>query len=176
MHVLEMEGFLESFPRVGYRVRQITLEEALEIYEIRAVLEPLAARKAMESEDQSYIDVLEEAITRSEAAGRQGRADAFFQYDALFDEVIVRASGIKSLLGLWATLRQRLKLYRMEVQSSVSIRLKAVDGHRRIVECLKAGDQGAVRAAIQAHLEDFRQDIKRVASDWARGEHFRTKI
>ncbi|MGZ6237318.1 MAG: GntR family transcriptional regulator, partial [Syntrophales bacterium] len=29
-HVLEMEGFLESFPRVGYRVRQITWEEAIE--------------------------------------------------------------------------------------------------------------------------------------------------
>jgi GntR family transcriptional regulator, rspAB operon transcriptional repressor len=49
LHVLEMEGFLESFPRIGYRVRQITWEQVVEINEIRAVLEPLAARKAIES-------------------------------------------------------------------------------------------------------------------------------
>ena len=166
LHVLEMEGFLESFPRVGYRVRQITWEEALEIYEIRAVLEPLAARKAMEGEDRSYIDVLERAIAESEAACIREQREAFFQYDALFDEVLVKASNMKSLIGLWATLRHRLKLYRMEVQGSVTGRLKAVAGHRRIVECLRAGDQEAVKAAIQAHLDDFKQDVRRVASDW----------
>src|SRR4030043_1484157 len=68
LHVLEMEGFLESFPRVGYRVRQITWVEAIEINEIRAVLEPLAARRAIESEDQDYLDALEENLRRSEVA------------------------------------------------------------------------------------------------------------
>ena len=168
LHVLEMEGFLESFPRVGYRVRQITLEEALEIYEIRGVLEPLAARKAIESDDQSYIDLLEQAIAKSETAGKREQLDAFFQYDAAFDEIIVRASGMKTLLNIWAVLRHRLKLYRMGVQVSASIRLKAVNGHRRILKCLKARDQSAVNTAIREHLENFKQDIKRVAFDRAR--------
>jgi len=67
LHVLEMEGFLESFPRIGYRVRQITWEEVIEINEIRAVLEPLAASKAIERGDQSYIEVLEGVMKQSEA-------------------------------------------------------------------------------------------------------------
>ncbi len=175
LHVLEMEGFLESFPRVGYRVRQITWEEALEIYEIRALLEPLAAKKAMENNDQSYIDLLQQAIMKSEAACREDRLDVFFHYDEVFDEVIIRASGMKTLLGLWATLRQRLKLYRMQVQSSVSIRLKAVKGHRRIVKCLKAGDAAAVKAAIRAHLDDFKRDVRGVTPDWAGSEEFGMK-
>ncbi len=176
LHVLEMEGFLESFPRVGYQVRQITWAEAVEIYEIRSLLEPLAASKAMENDDQSYIDLLQQAIMKSEAAYREDRLDLFFHYDEVFDEVIIRASGMKTLLGLWATLRQRLKLYRMQVQSSVSIRLKAVKGHRRIVKCLKARDAAAVRAAIQAHLDDFKRDVRKVTPDWARGEDFGTKM
>jgi GntR family transcriptional regulator, rspAB operon transcriptional repressor len=169
LHILEMEGFLESFPRVGYRVRQITWEEALEIYELRAVLEPLAARKAIESDDQGYIDLLEQAIAESETAGKQERLDAFFQYDAAFDEVIVRASGMKTLLDIWAALRHRLRIYRMGVQSSPSVRLKAINGHRRILECLKAKDWSAVNTAIQEHLEDFKQDSKFVALEWMKG-------
>ena len=81
LHVLEMEGFLESFPRVGYRVRQISLEEAIEINEIRAVLEPLAAKKAIKNEDQTYIDALQQVLSKSEAVAKKGEFHSFFSYE-----------------------------------------------------------------------------------------------
>jgi DNA-binding GntR family transcriptional regulator len=160
-----MEGFLESFPRVGYRVRQITWEEVIEINEIRAVLEPLAAKKAIESEDQSYIDALEQVLKQSEAAAKQDQLGSFLQYDTEFDEIIVKASGMKTLLDLWATLRHRLKLYRMGAQDPYSLdtRVRSIGGHRRILECLKAKDQDAVKKAIREHLEDSKQDIRRIS-------------
>jgi GntR family transcriptional regulator, rspAB operon transcriptional repressor len=176
LHVLEKEGFLEVFPRVGYQVRRITVEEALEIYEIRAALEPLAARNVLAREDLSYTDLLEEAIVKSEAAGKRGDTKAFLVCDSAFDEIIVRASGMKTLLDIWETLRNRLKLYRMGVQSSESTRLKAVSGHRRILRCLRERDQKAVEDAIKEHLEDFRQDIKHFAFEWERGSTLRTEI
>ena len=164
LHVLEMEGFLESFPRVGYRVRQITWEEVIEINEIRAVLEPLAARKVIESEDQSYIDALEQILMQSEAAAKQDQLGSFLQYDTEFDEIIVKASGMKTLLDVWATLRHRLRLYRMGAHDfhSLDTRLRSIGGHRRILECLKAKDQDAVAKAIREHLEDSKQDIRRI--------------
>ena len=162
LHVLEMEGFLESFPRVGYRVRQITLVEAIEINEIRAVLEPLAAKKAIESEDQSYISELEEVLKKTEKAARQNQINSFFQHDAEFDKIIVRASGMKTLVDVWATLRHRLKLYRMGAQDSTDTKIRSIKGHWKILECLKAKDRDGVKRAIKEHLEDSKQDIKRV--------------
>jgi DNA-binding GntR family transcriptional regulator len=159
LHVLEMEGFIESFPRVGYRVRQVTYEEGMEIHEIRAVLEPLAARKAIESEDQDYLDALEQNLKQSEVAARQ-ELGTFLRYDAEFDEIIVRASGIKTLLSVWGTLRQRLNLYRMEAQHALETRLKSVEGHRRILECLKAKDPDGAKKAIRNHLEDSKRALK----------------
>ncbi len=44
LHMLEREGLLEAIPRVGYRVKQITLDEIDEICEIRKANECLAAR------------------------------------------------------------------------------------------------------------------------------------
>src|SRR5512135_3382822 len=116
LHVLEMEGFLESFPRVGYRVRQITWEEAIEINEIRAVLEPLAARRAIENEDQSFLDALDQVVIKSEAVAKQEKLNSFLQHDTEFDEIIIKASGMKALLDIWVTLRHRLRLYRMGAQ------------------------------------------------------------
>jgi len=162
LHVLEMEGFLESFPRVGYRVRQITWVEAIEINEIRAVLEPLAAKKAIESEGQSYIGELEQVLKRTETAAKQKQINSFFQYDAEFDEIIVRASGMKTLLNVWATLRHRLKLYRMGAQDSTNTMIRSIKGHWKILECLKAKDKDGVKRAIKEHLEDSKQDIKRI--------------
>ncbi|HUL21209.1 MAG TPA: GntR family transcriptional regulator [Thermodesulfobacteriota bacterium] len=162
LHALEMEGILESFPRVGYRVRQITWEEAIEINEMRAVLEPLAARKAIESEDQSYIAVLEEVLIQSEEVAKQDKTDSFLKYDTEFDEIIVRASGIKTLLDIWATLRHRLRLYRIGDQNSPDAIKRSVKGHWRILECLKTRDQEGVKKAISEHLEDSKQDIKRI--------------
>ncbi|MGO9118651.1 MAG: GntR family transcriptional regulator [Desulfomonilaceae bacterium] len=159
LHVLEMEGFLESFPRVGYRVRQVTYEEGMEIHEIRAVLEPLAAKKAIESEDQDYIDALERNLVQSEIAAGQ-ELGSFLRCDAEFDEIIVRASGIKTLLSVWGTLRQRLSLYRMEAQHALETRLKSIEGHRQILECLKARDPGGAKRAIRNHLEDSKRALK----------------
>jgi GntR family transcriptional regulator, rspAB operon transcriptional repressor len=176
LHILEKEGFLEVFPRVGYQVRRITLEEALEIYEMRAALEPLAARKALAREDQTYTDHLEQAIAKSEAAGMSGDLEDFLLYDSTFDEIIVRASGMKMLFDIWETLRNRLKLYRMGVQNSESTRFKAVSGHRRILRCLKNKDDKGVEKAIKDHLEDFRQDIGQFAFEWERGGTSHTGI
>ena len=162
LHVLEMEGFLESFPRVGYRVRQITLEEAIEINEIRAVLEPLAANKAIKNEDQTYIDALQEVLSKSEAVAKKGQFHSFLKYDAEFDEIIVKASGMKALLDIWATLRYRLRLYRMGAQDSLKTRLRSIKGHRQIFQCLKAKDRDGVQRAIKKHLEDSKKDIKRI--------------
>ena len=176
LHVLEMEGILESFPRVGYRVRQITWEEAIEINEIRAVLEPLAARKAIESEDQTHIDALRQVLIQTEAAAKQDQMDAFLKYDTEFDEIIVKASGMKTLLDIWATLRHRLKLYRMGAQSSPDAKFRSIKGHWRIFECLNAKDQEGVKEAIRKHLEDSKQDIKRIIFDCVpSGSHLRTE-
>jgi DNA-binding GntR family transcriptional regulator len=162
LHVLEMEGFLESFPRVGYRVRQITWMEAIEINEIRAVLEPLAVKKAIESEDQSYVGDLEGVLKKTEKAARQNQINPFLQYDAEFDEIIVRASGMKTLVDVWATLRHRLKLYRIGAQDSLETMMRSIKGHWKILECLKAKDkEGATRAIIE-HLEDSKRDIRRI--------------
>ena len=160
LHVLEMEGFLESFPRVGYRVRKISYQEGMEIFEIRAVLEPLAARKAIESKDQDYLDALEQNLIQTEVAANQDELAAFLQYDTEFEEIFVKSSGMKTLLSVWGGLRQKLSIYRMQAHYALEARYKSIEGHRHIFERLKTRDSDGVEQAIRDHLEDSKQTLK----------------
>ena len=160
LHVLEMEGFLESFPRVGYRVRKISYQEGMEIFEIRAVLEPLAARKAIESKDQDYLDALEQNLIQTEVAANQDELAAFLQYDTEFEEIFVKSSGMQTLLSVWGGLRQKLSIYRMHAHNALDARYKSLEGHRHIFERLKTRDSDGVERAIRDHLEDSKQTLK----------------
>ena len=72
---------------------------------------------------------------------------------------------MKTLIDVWATLRQRLSLYRMQAQYSLDAKFRTIKGHRAILSCLKEKDRNSVEVAIKNHLADSMKDIKRIAFD-----------
>src|SRR4030043_1165121 len=62
LHSLELEGLIESIPRVGYVVKPISEEEVEEICEIRAAIEGVAARWAIEKAHKKLFEELKENI------------------------------------------------------------------------------------------------------------------
>ena len=72
LHSLELEGLIESIPRVGYRVKEISDSEAVEIWEIRSLIEGLAARWACENDRAGLIRGLRKNIALSEKRVSQG--------------------------------------------------------------------------------------------------------
>lgn len=73
---LEAEGLLESYNGRGTVVRQLSLEEARHVYEVRAELEGLAARLFCERADEQQKAALQAAVDRLAAAssGPEGSA------------------------------------------------------------------------------------------------------
>ena len=67
LHILEMEGLIESIPRVGYRVKELRWEDVEELCEIRAVNEILAARWAMKRIAPEELAAMKENIDTAEA-------------------------------------------------------------------------------------------------------------
>ena len=71
LHSLEREGLLESIPRVGYRLRNLTWKEVEEICEIRIVNETLAAKWAIQRITPELVPKLEANICASEEEARR---------------------------------------------------------------------------------------------------------
>lgn len=163
LHVLEMEGLLEAIPRVGYQVKELKWEDVEEICEIRAVNEILACRWAMQRISPDDLKSIEDNLTLAEAEIKEGHPESFVERDAEFHELLVKASGSERLLELCSMLRRHMLRYRVESLYLPETALRAIAGHRRILNCLKEKNEEDFEAAIREHLEQSKQDIYRYA-------------
>jgi DNA-binding GntR family transcriptional regulator len=162
-HSLELEGLIESIPRVGYVVKSISEQEVEEICEIRMAIEGLAARWAMEKAYKKLIEELKKNISISDAKVSKGDAKAFIDLDARFHEIIARFSESKRLLELAQTLRRHMLRYRIQSIYSVGNVLRAIDGHKGILRAIDKRNLGGVNKAIRHHMEQSKKDILRYA-------------
>ncbi|MEJ2586700.1 MAG: GntR family transcriptional regulator [Deltaproteobacteria bacterium] len=163
LHMLEMEGLLESIPRVGYRVKQIKWEELEEITQIRVVNETLAAQWALKRITPKEIGALEQNISDAEDDLNSGNPRSFVQHDAEFHEIFVRASGSERLLELCQLLRRHMLRYRIESLYLPEVVSGAIVGHKKIVTCIKSEDGRGIEKAICDHLEKSKEEIRRHA-------------
>jgi DNA-binding GntR family transcriptional regulator len=163
LHSLEREGLIESIPRVGYVVKPINEDEVEEICEIRAAIEGVAARWAMEKAPQKLIEELRKNISASEENAVHADPKTFIDLDAQFHEIIARQSGSNRLQEWTQTLRRHMLRYRTQSIYLIDNVLRAIQGHKGILEAIEKGDLEEVNRAIKWHLEQSKKDILRYA-------------
>lgn len=170
LHSLELEGLIESIPRVGYRVKPIHEAEVEEICEIRMAIEGVGARWAMEKAPQKLIADLKRNISISEKKAAQGDPKAFVELDAQFHEIIAKLSGSRRLQELGQTLRRHMLRYRIESIYFIDNVLRAIDGHKGILRAIEKRDLKEVHSAIRHHMEQSKKDVLRYAFRETSGE------
>ncbi len=163
LHSLELEGLIESIPRVGYVVKPIKKEEVEEICEIRTAIEGIAARWAMEKAPGKLIEELRGNILVSEERAVHGDPRVFVDMDAQFHEIIARLSGSKRLQELAQTLRRHMLRYRIQSIYLTENVERAISGHKGILAAIEKGDLEDVNRAIRSHIEQSKKDILRYA-------------
>src|SRR6202012_5787842 len=94
---LEADGLVVKTHLVGYSAApQITKKQFEEIYELRLLLEPHAARQAavkLGAEGVATLSALADEMAGSDAAGDRARYNRFAQKDADFHDQIITAAG-----------------------------------------------------------------------------------
>lgn len=163
LHSLELEGLIESIPRVGYVVKPIRRQEVGEICEIRMAIEGLAARWAMQRAHKKLIEELKKNISLSSGKVSKGDARAFIDLDARFHEIIARHSGSQRLLELAQTLRRHMLRYRIQSIYSIDNVLRAIEGHKGILRAIQKRNLEEVNKAIRHHMEQVKKDVLKFA-------------
>lgn len=100
---LESEGLVAIVPNKGPVVRTLTVEEARDLYAIRAVLEGLAARFFAEKADDQQIKSLQQALATLESAYHSGQPRPMLETKNSFYEVLfagANSSTLSSMLGM----------------------------------------------------------------------------
>jgi DNA-binding GntR family transcriptional regulator len=108
---LAHEGYVESLPRYGYIVTPITLSDVYEIYELRSVIEPGAARLATERASPAQLErILEIARNSSFTYVPRDRKSytAYLAQNADFHLSVAIATGNQRLVNLLTNILDEL--------------------------------------------------------------------
>jgi DNA-binding GntR family transcriptional regulator len=150
LQLLASEGLVVPAKR-GYMVREHTVDEVREIYEVRAALESMAARLVAERATREQLEAIEAIGAHRRSAARDSRA-TLVELNATFHGAIVDAAGNRRL----ASINQRNsehffnhRIAELYTQEEASV---AVDGHARIMRAIKKHDGEAAAAAARDHV------------------------
>ena len=147
---LEQEGQLTYKPRRGYFVTELRLEDLREIYELRALLEERAARRAVPLLD-------EDALERVELAAREvveaGDVATELAANRRFHFALLEAPGQTHALRLIQLLWDSTETYRALYYNSPSARKESVRAHARIVAALRGRDAERLVAELDSHRQ-----------------------
>ena len=151
---LEAEGFVVSIPRKGVVVSRADKEEIVQLYSIRAELEGLAARWAIENADEDDMRKLDEAISRMEETAASGDLDGVVQSNTLFHDAISQASKSRILCTLLKTLQDNIQRFRFQSLHLPGRPVAALAEHKEIVAAIKEKKAEEADRLLKEHLQN----------------------
>jgi DNA-binding GntR family transcriptional regulator len=155
---LEILRFVESEPFRGSRVREISQEELIEIYPVRAAIEEVAAREAATRLDGD-VDALEAELDAMHRAADENDLHAQVEHDVTFHRLIVEASGNAILLETWLSLGIRPRTIVTALRTGLDGH-EIAERHRPVLEALRARDPEAAGTALRRHVEQYGELLK----------------
>jgi DNA-binding GntR family transcriptional regulator len=109
---LESEGLIAIIPNKGPVVRALTLAEAKDLYQIRAVLEGLAARLFTDNADEARVKNLVQTLEVVATAYDSGNAQQVLETKNRFYDVLFEGAGSETLSSMLGTLHARIWRWR----------------------------------------------------------------
>lgn len=147
---LAVDGLLDGDPHRGFVVHRPTLDEFLELYEIRLLLEPATAVKAAARIAENDLDAAADLIARMDD---EENAAKWALLNRDFHELLGNASRSPLLSAVTNNLRDRAAMYVAISVSGSRERLRASNQqHREILDACRIHDRKAAREAVIAHL------------------------
>jgi len=161
---LREEGLIELQPRGGVRVAPLDPDEAVELYDLREVLDGLAARLAAGRREAGGLGHLERALGRMRGCVERGDPTHWFRAHVQFHEEIIRAAGNRHLARLSAVVRLSIRQFHPMLLGTPQRLADADREHRQIFEAIAARDPEGAERAARAHIAAAREIVLKFAT------------
>jgi DNA-binding FadR family transcriptional regulator len=187
MRVLAAKGLLTARPKIGTVVRPFTAwnyldadvlawrlqgpdagEVIAELYELRHLVEPMAASLAAGRATGADLDEMRHAFQAMEAAGDDG--ERIIEPDVRFHMAIICASGNKLFGSLAHAIGAALAASFRIVSKTPRGHRHSMPPHRKVMEAVVEGDAVAARLAMQKLIDSAQDDVRLVRHMLARAQ------
>jgi phosphonate utilization transcriptional regulator len=155
--MLEEAGLVRQEKNRGVFVRDIPIDEAIEIFDLRAAMEELVGRRLAETIEAAQLKEVRAMVDAMERAVKAADARGYHLLNLQFHERLVEMAGNRKLTAIYRKLIKELSLFR---------RLNLADGwlmpisaseHRSIVKAVASGDAAAAGRAMFEHVMESKE-------------------
>lgn len=165
---LEVEGFVQNIPRKGASVISLTVEESLELFEVRGALEGMAARLAAQNASDEDLARLSEIIERGRSAVGTEKADEMPRLHEDFHLTLGRAAGNSYLMELLAPLPARIEwIHATEIRERANL---SWPEHAEIVEAVRSRDPDLAEQLTRRHVSSAAKDFVSILAERGHSE------
>lgn len=140
----------------GLQIKRYSRKEALDIYDVRALLEGMSANLAARATlSNAQLTTFQQRLWKLLDKGDSADAAIFIEDDLALHTVIAELSGNHALLDSITRLGNRLLSLRAMTRIEISSQLSQ-DQHQQIVEAIVARDPEKAETAMREHIHTFK--------------------
>jgi DNA-binding GntR family transcriptional regulator len=154
---LAQAGLVDSIANRGVVVRKIGLDEALDLYDLRAVLFGFACEILARRRTAAQLASLEQALRDMAGALAAGEKERYYQLNIAFHATVLALSGNRRARATYESVVKEMHLFRRRGLSRVGNIEASLAEHRTIVAAIAAGDPVAAFRAGRTHVRHGRK-------------------
>jgi DNA-binding GntR family transcriptional regulator len=162
---LDHEGVVERSPNKGARVRVVSLQEALQIAEVRMVVESLCVAKAAEKITNADVVRLRGLAKQMKDLAKGGDVVGFAELTHQVFETYVRIADQPVAEEVLARLRARNTRHRFRLTYRSGRPQVSLPYWLDLINAICNRDPDAARSALQRHAENVQEAMKALAHE-----------
>lgn len=159
--MLEEAGLVRQEKNRGVFVRSIPLEEAVEIYDLRAVMDELVGRRLATSISPEQMRRVKAVVDQMDQAARIDDADAYHLLNLQFHDLLVEFAGNQKMAAIYRKLVKELALFRRRNLAHKEVLPQSAAEHRQILKAIGSGDPELAARAMFSHVTESKARMLR---------------
>lgn len=157
---LEQEHLITAIPRKGFYVREFSKEEMVYIFELREVLEGLAARRASLRISDRQIQKLQNLFKGLKTSEASGSVEKYAKEDRCFHHFLIKIGGDDLLSNMLETYSVISFSYLVKFRGGlVRPPQETLPEHLAIIEAIIKKDPEMAEQAVRLHFKRSREKL-----------------
>ena len=161
MTVLEREGFVRTSPRRGVYVVRKSKREIIEMIQVWAALESLAARLITQNASDKEIAGLRRLFDEFQDGSPEGHLDEYSDANIKFHQTTIRLSGNQVLVDMTENLFIHVRAIRQATIGQDNRAQRSIIDHMKIIEALERRDTEQAEALTRQHTLDLAAHVEK---------------
>ncbi len=160
---LHSEGFVDFTPKYGAFVSKVTYDQVLQVYDIREMMEALAAKSFTQTTNEIELKTLNDIFDKLEQSTNAHKFKESLEIDLKFHHFIMERCRNEMLLKYLKSIFEHIDRIIKLTHYSDEWAFESIEYHRNILEKINSRDAEGVEIEMRKHV---RASKKRQLENW----------